>query len=796
MQAGEDAVAQAGELAKFNFEKFSYQGLHDSKITESCYKVVDEPESESGKALSISLRKELVRNDAFSVLSTPALDNLETGAYRVTVRMKMQGMPNSLGSSIAVRSGRSGREIFLNEFRDRGVFEEFAFDGEVWVGRDSPSLAVSLSFPRNTTGLGVACTRGASTPFPTLQSLVIDWIKIEKLPDPDHLVVRSVLPRYPWRSPGEKQVFHIQFHNRTGRDQSARLRLTLHNGLLEEQAIGEREVFAKNGEVQDLEWEWPIPPDQRLWGQEAVVGVVSGSGLVGEARCWFTVHPFNNAVMFPHPNNRERFQHPYASSQELQNHAQYFGAGGTIYDSAGVVPDPEIFDKPYIAGNGRAWASVPFFEGVAKGDRAQGIAPFFYLESSGSAMRAFEIYWDHPDWVPQPPANTDEFLTKRQQTYEEGLKLWDGAWNWKTKDGKTPPSMRAGGAYSGQLVALNGLVKENVDRVIEGVLKYCERVPWQGIRWDGLPFRASNTKALGGDYGKTEEELKQISAANVVRFRKEVRARFPHFELRANHSTEELMEWQQDPFHFERAYALMDQDVHGKELLRDHGSIMEEAWMGYAGFGDYKNVCKNYLRAAHFESSAIKHAGGHHGHMLWFYDGNSQYTPDEIYQQLFSFLGGAHLDAGFGPIPDSVYDLGVYAARFCEFFWDPVLRPIPALHEKINVDVKSDLWYAEGGFQKVNEKNNLLYILPIINPPVTERWLTNRFGLLPEPIREPFTVWVKVPPEFPRVVRVCLLDNNPYPRVRPLEHRVAEGEVSFQIPELVVFKVAAIEFGK
>ena len=237
-------------------------------------------------------------------------------------------------------------------------------------------------------------------------------------------------------------------------------------------------------------------------------------------------------------------------------------------------------------------------------------------------------------------------------------------------------------------------------------------------------------------------------------------------------------------------------DLHFKELLKGHGSIMEEAWMGYAGFGNYKNVCRNYLRACHFESAAIKHAGGHHGHMLWFYDGVSQYTPDEIYQQLFSFFGGAHLDGAFGPIPDSIYDLGVFAVRFSEYFWDPKLRPIDQMQEKVTVDVEKDIWYAEAGFEKLNEKGNLLYVIPVINPPMTERWLQNRFGLLPAPIREPFGMTVQVPAGFKKADAVYLLDNRPYPQVKKLNFEGDEKEVTFEVPELIIFKVVVVEFGK
>ena len=90
----------------------------------------------------------------------------------------------------------------------------------------------------------------------------------------------------------------------------------------------------------------------------------------------------------------------------------------------------------------------------------------------------------------------------------------------------------------------------------------------------------------------------------------------------------------------------------------------------------------------------------------------------------------------------------------------------------------------------------IIYIIPFINPPVTELWLRNRFGLLPPPIREPFAVTVQIPDGCRGATAVYLLDNDPVPAVRKLEFDSGEGEVTFEVPELIIFKVAVIRFSK
>lgn len=657
-------------------------------------------------------------------------------------------------------------------------------------GANRPDGSVLLFFPQNVTA--VKPSRGPATPHPTLRTLVVDWVRVERLPEPDHLVLREVTCLYPWRRPGERQIFDLWLHNRSGTTQTQTLRLLLRSGLHHEETLWEQPQTLADGGYRRVPFAWDIPVAQPLWGQEIVAQVLQDGVAVSEERCWFALHRFSNAVMVHDIPNTRRFLHPYATHPpQTRNHRELFGATCTIYDSAGVVPDADIFDEPYAVGNGTYMMSMPTLAAITRGLRTDGVAPFYYLESNGSADRALEIFWEHPDWVASPPANMDLFMLERAKS----IAAWR-AWYQAGGKGEAPAITRAGGAYAGQLLALNGIVPENVDRVIDGSLKLCEHTDFAGIRWDGFPFIAQNSKALGGTWDKTPAELHAITVANIRRFRTALRARHADFELRANADIAALRAPQDDPFDFERAYDIIRKEPDYMEFVSDHGSIMNEAWMSYGGFGTYANTCRNYLRAARFENAAYKMAGGHVGHMLWFYDGVSQYTPDEIYQQLFTFLAGSHLDGAFGPIPDSIHELGVYAIRFSAFFWDPALRPIRDLPNVVDSDSDAYLWLHETGFERATEDGGFLHILPIINPPVSDIWLENRFGLLPEPLRKPFGLTVRLPEGYSRVRGVYLLDNNPYPHVRALPHTVARGEVAFDVPELVVFKVVVVEYEK
>lgn len=898
------ALGGPGLPRAYTVDDFTHATLHDGAENEReaqrCFSVIEDDDASEGEALQVRLSVPLIREADFQILRTPRREEpLPTGAYRVTVRMKVRGMLHTLGSAVAIRAGGQTREIWMNEFREEDVYHEFSLlfesrPGDVVTRRDhgynwgapggvgrvldkselpgiserldrnnlpweerfslwmaenvaarqlnldgdgiaeyagrmrraldtvgpeglpidesdeSPALPpqlaeavnrhgahrpngqVSLFFPRNVTG-GTRGSRGPATPHPTLRTVTVDWVKLERLPEPSHLTLRHVDCRYPWRRPGERQVFSIWLHNRGGAERTDTVRLVLRSGLRHEETLWEQPVTLADGHYRRIEIPWRIPAAQPPWGQELVAQVVRDGAVLSEEHAWFALHRFSNAVMIPHAPNTRRFRHLYApAAPRTRNHRELLtGASCTIYDSAGVVPDDDVFFEPYAVGNGTVMTSIPTLDSMTRGLNRAGIAPFFYLESHGSAERALEIFWDHPDWVAVMPANMDAFVLERQRNIADWLEWWRGE-----RQGAPPSIARAGGAYSGQLVNMNGLIPKNVERVIQGSLKLCEHTEFTGIRWDGIPFVARNTKALGGAWGKTRDELQEITAANIRRFRTALRERHPDFELRANSDIAALRGPQDDPFDFDRAYEIIRADPAHMEFAAGHGSIMNEAWMGYGGFGNYANNCRNYLRAARFENAAFKMAGGHMGHMLWFYDGRSQYTPDEIYQQLFTFLAGSHLDGAFGPIPDSIHELGLYALRFSEFFWDPALRPIRNLPGKVDVATDAYLWIHEAGFERETADGGFLHILPVINPPTTEIWLENRFGMLPEPLLEPFAMSVRLPDGYSRVRGVYLLENSPHPHVRDIDYTVRDGEVVFDIPELIVFKVVAVEYAR
>jgi len=675
------------------------------------------------------------------------------------------------------------------------------------VGAAPTLVAVTLSIPQNKPGIGG--TRGNSTPFPSLRRLYADTVAIEPLPEPV-VMVRDVRAQKAWLRPGEKQSFAVDLHNRSGAAQKGQIRVTVEAGFGMTTALPPAPFELQNGEHGTVRVAWSVPANHRIWGQTAIASAEIDGKPVSSWRTWFTVHPRNISVMIPWSDSyteREgcNFQHPTASKPNVAN--LYEAWAPTPYDAAGLVP--EDLKQPFMAGNsGKVESLVKQAEKVGKLKDA-GVASVFYCEAHGTGLKAWDTYWDHPEWCAPSEPTSDLFYLKRRDAWPQ-VKLWylQQEANGKKSRGETlspeeqaalqqPMVERLPDIIHVGFVTMNGLAKPVVDTIIQGHISLMDAVPYIGCRWDtGKPLDCFNTNALGQDLGKTQAELERQTLDNLDRYFREIRARHPELEIGLNGGHGELMGKRDDPLDFEAAKKVIDKDPVVKKILADGGYILEEAWgHAFECWNDYKIVSRNYLRACRAESAAYKYAGGQHGHM--FRDNGVEYTPDDIYQQLFSLLGGAHLaTVNYGPLPEGMYDLGVYAARFSEFFWDPKLRQLTKMDEKVRVETDADIWSAEAGFEKETDEGTRLYVLPLVNPPVTERWLKNRYGLLPEPVRQPLAVTVAIPEGYKGVKAVYHLENRPWPEVKPLKFEADDKEVRFEIPELVTFKVAVVEFNK
>ncbi|MFM8803303.1 MAG: hypothetical protein ACKOK8_05260 [Planctomycetia bacterium] len=800
--------------------------------------LIDDEAASDGKAVELKYKARSTEKGPLQVVASPVIGPLPHGLYRFTARLKMQALPRSLGTGITLAvhglapdgktpgAALAARAIYPADFEAEDAWQEFTVDFDLHPPFMPPRLfvternaitparvvvTVSIAADSRAGGGSVGGSRGHSTPFASLRRLQIDTLAVAAWPEP-RVVIRDVRARKAWLRPGERQDFEIDLHNRSGAEQTGEVRLTIESGRGERHPLPALPFTLANGDFLRLPSAWDVPADHPLWGQTAIAEAVVDGETVASWRTWFTIHPRSAAVMIPHGQGeaeRVRFHHPTATKPNVANLAEYWAP--TPYDSAGQLPaDPA---EPFFSGNSGKVESLARQKRIA-GDLAdRGIASYFYLEGHGTGEKAWQLYWDHPEWCGPGGGPSDEFILKQREAakvwfphflreeaaIKRALGLPLSAAEQDAAAGPAPPALNPAASPIPHLgfVKVNSLFKPVADGIIDLHRTIIREAGYVGCRWDSaLPLACFGTDALGKDSGKNLDEIRSHHTAEIARYLAEVRAEHPHFEFGINYNHGPLMNRRDDPFDFASARQVIDDDPACKAVLADGGYILEEGWgHSFEVWSDYKFNCRNYLRACRAESAAYKHAGGQHGHM--FRDNGVSYTPDDIYQQLFSLLGGAHhCLVNYGPLPECDYDLGVYAARFGEFFWDTNLRQLEAIGEKVVVEADADLWIDEAGFEKDLPSGNRIYVLPIINPPVTETWLKNRYGQLPEPIRQPIAVTVQVPEGFGGVASVHDLAASPWPEPRKLEFETDGREVRFEFPELVTFKVAVIEFQK
>ena len=832
--AAEPAAAAAASPAWFAASKLVIDRANRD------IELIDDEGAAGGKAVELKFKARSIEKGPLQVAASPVIGPLPHGLHRFTARLKMQALPRSLGTGItlAVRGvspdGKTpgpvvaSRTIYPADFAAEDAWQEFPVDFDHHPPFMPPRLlvtstnaitpthvvaTVSIAADSRAGGGTVGGSRGNSTPFSSLRRLQIDSLAVAPLPEPS-VFIRDVQARKAWLRPGERQDFEIDLHNRSGAERTGELRLAIESGRGDRHPLPPLPFTIADGDSLRLAAAWDVPADHPHWGQTAVAEAVVDGETVASWRTWFTVHPRNAAVMIPFQAGYAaaesvRFHHPTASKPNVTNLAEYWAP--TPYDSAGQLPDDPA--EPFFSGNSGKVESLTRQKRIADGLADRGIASYFYLEGHGTGEKAWQLYWDHPEWCGPGGGPSDEFILKQREAAkvwfphflreEAGIRRTLGlplsAAEQAAMAGPAPPPLEPAKNPIPHLgfVKVNSLYKPVADGIIKLHHKIIRDVGYIGCRWDSaLPLVCFDTDALGRSVGKTPDEIRSHHVAEIGRYLAEVRKEHPHFEFGINYNHGPLMNRRDDPFDFQSAKQVIDDDPACKAVLADGGYMLEEGWgHSFEVWSDYKFTCRNYLRACRAESAAYKHAGGQHGHM--FRDNGVSYTPDDIYQQLFSLLGGAHLClVNYGPLPECDYDLGVYATRFGEFFWDTNLRQLEAIGEKVVVEADADLWTDEAGFEKDLPNGNRIYVLPLVNPPVTETWLKNRYGQLPEPIRQPIAVTVQVPEGYRGVASVHDLAVSPWPEPRKLEFETDGREVRFEFPELVTFKVAVIEFTK
>ncbi|MBI2193966.1 MAG: hypothetical protein HYU36_18470 [Planctomycetes bacterium] len=822
--------------------------VEKSKEERKLFQVVEDGDTESGKALQVRVDKRLIRTQDIGILQTPALSRAvaPAGVYRVSVRLKLTGMLNCIGTPILFGK----RAIRGYEFDAEDTYQEFSCLEEIiepdtvtgrpqtpesYNGRGDPNAEKGLrdyvrllkewderdpnEFPQYNkelnknvwrhygwkddkertdwvagSGLAVGLGFGKTSPkgfsqfgfdgiSNSIQWVTVDWVKVEKLDEPDGIAVRQVKPQKVWLRPGESQRFTVWLHNRTGKPQAGDLSLRLERGLNSVEPLASQTVVLESGHYRLVRFDWGVPKTQPMWGYRVIASFSKDGKTITEADEVFSIHPNPWAVMnFGGPSGHGQ---PYHASISYLNYREYFG----MSPADSVQPFLEDPDPPYISGMGHSMSRFGWLKANTEMNHYLGIATFMYLSPLADSHRAELNYLKHPEWYQGRISWTDQAQDQWVGAEQAAIDAW--------RKGQPIPGTPKDGLFHIE-TPLNFNYEDLLKRLNEDLPKLIGSGSYDGFRGDGLPLALASSNALGEATGPSDPvDRKKKSAELLRKLRGILRAENPNFTWGSNGDLygfcNQLYSRNLTPPPLESDPAFIAMFEGGPE---QGGSLMDEGWMSAYLFLDPRNIIKDYFWACRQECDYCRRAGGFFHTFSPQRDGSPHFQSSVIYYNLLTALAGAQYPGMYSPTPGSDSGTAHFLTRFSEFLWDNQLLWLKDVAGRIRVDSPSELWFDETAVWRDLADGRRRYVIPLVNPPTIERFFKgDRSSELPEPIRQPFPIEVRLPEGFSRA-EVWMLTAEPRTGAVRLEAQIEAGTVKFQMPSLILYRVIVVEFGR
>ena len=812
------------------------------------FKIVDDPEAAGGKTLQVAVDKRIIRSDDIFIIRTPAIPRAEApvGLYKVTVRMKISGMLNVIGTAIRLtsqdlpptaatvgkakpRNGARYDEPTIHNymFKDADAYQEFSYLTEVIEPdhislrpfRDSPKNSLSnypgmpskAQLERILAGTPPApedqkliddertkATTKAETEFTagdlhvnlnllhtttvgfgrsrnSIETISVDKIKIERVAAPASATVRQVLPQKIQVRPGENQLFHVWLHNRSGKPQTGDLHLKVTHGFDTTIEVAKKPVTIEPGKYAVIPVPWTTAKDVDLWGCTVTADFEQSGKSMSSAEDVFSVHRNPWAVMNFGGSNRST--NPYYEPPSYRNFQEFFGNS----PGDGLKPftdDPKV---PFFSGIAGYPTSVDYQRLLVKHNHDIGVVSFMYIWPGSTSYPVEEAFEKHPGWFGGRLNWTDQASDLYVNGTVNLVKEWTAG-----KGVKSTPlyNLIAGGNDAVDVVFQNKL---------NSVIKAMKAIGYDGVRWDSDPFSLSEGHYAGQAFGLKAGENADAKGAELIRkFKEAVRKEFPNFTEAANTSMGNISSRA-----YNRKYDVpnIDDAIYHKEFLKDGSGIMDEGWMNAWLFTDSRNIIKDYFWGARRQVDAVRRMGGFLHMFSPARDDTGYFTQSIIYYNHLVTLAGAQYPGGVSCSPGSEMGLAHFITRYSEFLWDNKLMWLADAGKKIRIESPVELWWDETVVYRQLPDGKMRYVIPVVNPPTVERFLRDQFSELPEPIRDPLPVEVKIPEGY-KTAKARMLTSEPTTSCKSLEASIEGGVVKFEIPELVIYRVIVVEFEK
>ena len=743
------------------------------------------------------------------IASTPGLPRKDVapGVYRISARISFDGETGLIGTPIQLAlenapSRGAVREYAPCDFEEAGPYYVLSLLYEVAPGDDkrlaaraARHTARAASFyydaypnaerpetetPRDPGNYHVTVslpqTRYSSfsgMPPNSLRWVRVDWVKMERVDPSPSITVRHVRPRKLWLRPGEESGFDTALENFSTSARKRRLEISLVRGFDEKTVIHTEDVELAAGEARTVSIPWRTTGETALWGYEVRAEILDGETVESHARDYFQVHPECYAVHVS--GSQTRHVDPFRHPETHQNHVEIFGV--TPGDCARIMPQRDRWVVGMLGGGGIQ--TFKLINAAVDHNTEHGIATFMYLFAGGTGTALMDMCVEHPEWVAGRAVATDVIYRMRRQREQY---VWDYDFE------KAPPEWHEKVPHVEQ--GLNHCFPGLKGKIENEALAFVEATGFQGIRFDvGIFGPRGNRTVLGTTIDFDMSTAQEHAARNFNDFKDRLRAKYPGFEFGANMDTWAYLEQvgnrkvtPKPPEEYPEFVA----------FCRAHGMLMDEGSMSAPLFDHYMNRWEDAFWGMCRKRDIAAKYGGIYELFSPHRNGTGHFAHDDIYWAIITVASGSHYVGNYAAPPYSTSSVGAFVTRFSEFFWDTSLDPLEDAADKVYVDAPSDVWFADAT-RRIELAGRLRYVIPLINPPVSERLRRNKINELPPSIDEPFNVEVTMPDGY-GAAEAWMLTWEPDVAAVRLDAKRSGNTLTVQFPELKLFRTLVVEF--
>lgn len=769
------------------------------------------PKDEPVALLQRVARGEIAKR-AFPLVTTPEVKwgALKPGVYRVSARFSWDGDTGVIGTPVvlSVRVGgnpvasRAFYSIDLDEpgkFQTISILYEIDATGKKQLDARHPYIPTrwseyfELLFPGAnppaakpkapegfTVGLDLPVTKFSpeiGLPPNSIRQIKVDWVKVERVDPSPSITVRHVKPMKMWIRPGMEQPIETALENFTAQPQKRTVSVYLVRGVDEKISVGQEEVELAPGTSKKLSMVWKTTPQTPNWGYEVVAEVRSGEKVESSARDYFAVSPqvYQTLVM----GSNWRTVDPFRENEGFQNLVECFGA--TRGDCAEMAVPGETWTSGMLSGG------VPFSYRLTRGatdlNRSQGIATHMYLFAGGTGAPLIDLYEKHPEWMAGRLNTLMDEVYRKNVEYHEWLAKQD------LSKGLPPSSNKLPHAELGFLWWDQKLM----DRVTNDAVAFIQKSGYDGIRFDvGMFGPTKNVTVLGTPLPYDMKDAMKVGAQNFEKFSAALHKVDPNFEFGANMDTWAYLE----QVGVRNVTAKPPEEYPEWVAFAKQGSMfMDEGTMDAPGYSHYMNRFEDALWGMRQKCAVSRKFGGVYQLFSPYRNGNGYFAHDDIYWSVFIITSGSVYVGKFSAPPYSDSSLGAFITRYGEYFRSKGLQPLSGAEDKIAVNSPAALWFNDTAvYEDIGNKRR--YVVPLINPPIAERFRRNKSGELPPPIKEAFEIRVKSPDGFKGAAKAWMLTWEPTLGMKPLTLKKEGDAVSVEFPGIDLCRTLVVEFEK